>query len=106
MSEAGRATQALLMRVMLERYKLKQHAWALKKYLLLGQGDFIQHLLDLVNRELDAPAQALQGHQLMNHVEAAIRVSNAQYEDQDIINRSVPRWQPACLRSYISPRAG
>lgn len=36
------------MYLLLEKYKFKLHCQALKKYLLLGQGDFIQALLDLV----------------------------------------------------------
>jgi gamma-tubulin complex component 3 len=44
--EAGRATNARAMWLMIEQYKLSSHLLAFKKYLLLSQGDFIQHLLD------------------------------------------------------------
>jgi len=36
------------MEIMFSKFRLREHCFALKKYLLLGQGDFIQHLMDLL----------------------------------------------------------
>lgn len=89
-AEVGRAAEAVnrrLMRAMLERYRIEDHCLALKKYLLLGQGDFIQHLMDLLHAELDRPAKQLYKHSLVNIVSHAIRGSNAQYEDAELLDR-------------------
>lgn len=76
-----------LMRAMVERYRIEDHCLALKKYLLLAQGDFIQHLMDLVHAELDRPAKQLYKHNLAGVVEHAIRGSNAQYEAPEVLDR-------------------
>ena len=48
--EAAAAVDAHLLRVMVDQFQLMEHCSALKRYLLLGQGDFIQALLSLVVR--------------------------------------------------------
>ncbi|KAF5277736.1 hypothetical protein FQR65_LT03716 [Abscondita terminalis] len=70
-----------------DKYKLLEHFQALRGYLLLGQGDFIRHLLELLAPELSKPAQYLYAHTLSAILESAIRVTNAQYEDEDILKR-------------------
>ena len=35
-----------VLNILLDKYHLSRHFEALKKYLLLGQGDFIQYLMD------------------------------------------------------------
>ncbi len=37
-----------LLEIMFEKYKFYDHCLAIKRYLLLGQGDFIQYLMDLL----------------------------------------------------------
>jgi gamma-tubulin complex component 3 len=37
--------------ILLDKYQLMSHLEALKRYLLLGQGDFIQNLMDLLGYE-------------------------------------------------------
>ena len=41
-------TSATLIKILMEKYKLLDHFNSLRKYLLLGQGDFINHLMDLM----------------------------------------------------------
>lgn len=41
---------------MFQKHKFFDHCQAIRKYLLLGQGDFIQYLMDLVSMELNKPA--------------------------------------------------
>lgn len=72
-----------------DKYRLLEHLQALRRYLLLGQGDFIRHLLELLAPELSKPAQHLYVHTLSAILESAIRVTNAQYEDEDILKRLV-----------------
>uniref|UniRef100_H2ZAA7 Uncharacterized protein n=1 Tax=Ciona savignyi TaxID=51511 RepID=H2ZAA7_CIOSA len=85
--EAYRITSSHLLAVLNDRYKLLTHLTAFRKFLLLGQGDFIRHLLDLLQTELDKPASLLYRHNLSGPVEAAVRASNAQFEDQDVLTR-------------------
>nr|XP_023019797.1 gamma-tubulin complex component 3 homolog [Leptinotarsa decemlineata] len=69
------------------KYKLYEHLQSLRRYLLLGQGDFIRHLLELLVPELNKPAAHIYTHTLNAILESAIRVTNAQYEDEDTLKR-------------------
>jgi gamma-tubulin complex component 3 len=46
--EAYSTASQYLLQVLLDRYHIKLHLCALRQYLLLGQGDFINHLMKLV----------------------------------------------------------
>ncbi|CAG8462995.1 6398_t:CDS:10 [Paraglomus occultum] len=80
-------TSKRLLDILFTKYKLMEHLAALKRYLLLGQGDFVQYLMDQLGSGLSKPANTLHRHNLTGTLEAAIRASNAQYEDQDILQR-------------------
>ena len=41
-------TSSILIEILMKKYKLFDHYNALRRYLLLGQGDFIRHLMDLM----------------------------------------------------------
>ena len=41
-------TSSALIEILMKKYKLLDHFNALRRYLLLGQGDFIRHLMDLM----------------------------------------------------------
>jgi gamma-tubulin complex component 3 len=41
-------TNGYLLEILMNKYKLLDHFNALRRYLLLGQGDFIRHLMDLM----------------------------------------------------------
>lgn len=85
--EAYLATSRCLLDVLNRRYKLMTHLSAIRKFLLLGQGDFVRHLLDLVHDDLAKPANQLYRHNLNGLVETALRATNAQFEDQDVQTR-------------------
>lgn len=51
------------------------------------QGDFISVLMSKLGPELDKPASKQLSHTLVAELEAAIRASNAQYENKDIRER-------------------
>lgn len=51
---------------------------ALKKFLALGQGDFVTCLMDLVGPDLGKLAGQVYRHDLTGKLEAALRASNAQ----------------------------
>ncbi|KAL5545439.1 hypothetical protein UlMin_005126 [Ulmus minor] len=76
-----------LLDVIHNHYKFKEHCLAIKRYLLLGQGDFVQYLMDVVGPELSEPANTISSFQLAGLLETAIRASNAQYDDPDILDR-------------------
>ena len=49
-------TNKRLLSLMFDKHGLLRHLRALKEYILLGRGDFIAHLMDLVSPQLAQPA--------------------------------------------------
>ncbi|OVA20718.1 Spc97/Spc98 [Macleaya cordata] len=86
-TEAAKRIDKHLMDVIYKGYKFKEHCLAIKRYLLLGQGDFVQYLMDIVGPELSEPANTISSFKLAGLLESAIRSSNAQYDDPDILDR-------------------
>ncbi|KAJ3194136.1 hypothetical protein HDU67_004846, partial [Dinochytrium kinnereticum] len=80
-------TSQYLLDVLFEKYQLLDHLIALKRYLLLGQGDFIQNLMDRLGPDLSKPAQMLFRHNLAGVLESAIRSSNVAQFSLDIVKR-------------------
>ncbi|KAI9286402.1 Spc98 family-domain-containing protein [Umbelopsis sp. AD052] len=80
-------TSRQLLNILKDKFKLMEHLKAFKRYLLLSQGDFIQYLLDTLGSGLSKPANTLFRHNLTGVLEAAIRASNAQYDDPSILAR-------------------
>ncbi|KAJ4428063.1 hypothetical protein ANN_24077 [Periplaneta americana] len=87
MDTAYLETSRRVLDVLTGQYKFLDHLQALRRYLLLGQGDFIRHLMELLEPELAKSATLLYPHNLSGILESAIRATNAQYEDADILNR-------------------
>ena len=85
--EALSATNARLLELIFKKYKLVTHLSAIKRYLLLGQGDFAQHLMDALQPELSKRASRLFRHALLAQVDGAIRASNAQFDDPEVLER-------------------
>lgn len=85
--EAYKTTMARLIHLMDTKFKLFEHLRALKKYLLLGQGDFIALLMESLASNLDRPANSQYRHTLTAQLEHAIRSSNAQYDSPDVLRR-------------------
>ncbi len=73
--------------VLSKKFKLYDNLKSINRYLLLGQGDMMQYLMDLLFNELKKPATQIYKHNLLNILETAIRASNAQYNDQDCLKR-------------------
>ncbi|KAI9699697.1 MAG: Gamma-tubulin complex component 3 [Candelina mexicana] len=85
--EAYKTTMARLIHLMADKFKLFDHLTALKKYLLLGQGDFIALLMETLSSYLDRPANTLLRHNLTAQLEHAIVGSNAQFDSPDVLRR-------------------
>ncbi|TCD70811.1 Microtubule-nucleating Tub4p (gamma-tubulin) complex component [Steccherinum ochraceum] len=73
--------------IFFEKYGLLDHLQALKNYLLLGHGDFIDQLMETLAPSLARPANTLYRHNLTATLEAAIRSSSAQNDPADVLRR-------------------
>ncbi|KAK9671631.1 hypothetical protein RND81_12G043800 [Saponaria officinalis] len=93
-AEAAKRIDKRLLDVIYNRYKFKEHCQAIKRYLLLGQGDFVQYLMDIVGPELSEPANTISTFKLAGLLETAIRSSNAQYDDRDVLDRLRVKMMP------------
>ena len=76
-----------LMNLMESRFFLSTHLLSLKKFMLLGQGDFVTCLMDALGPELRKKATALYRHNLTGMLEGALRSSNAQFEPAFVLER-------------------
>ncbi|CAK7564457.1 MAG: Microtubule-nucleating Tub4p (gamma-tubulin) complex component [Sporothrix epigloea] len=85
--EAYKTTMRRLMYLLTDKFHLFDHLAALKKYVLLGQGDFVALLMESLAPNLDRPATAQYRHTLTSQLDHAIRGSNAQYEPPEILKR-------------------
>jgi gamma-tubulin complex component 3 len=111
--EAYKATMARLIHLMESKFHLSEHLTALKKYLLLGAGDFIAVLMESLSSNLDRPANTQYRHTLTAQLEHAVRNSNAQHDSPDVLRRLDSRmlelshgeigWDVFTLEYKISP---
>ncbi|KAJ1921521.1 Microtubule-nucleating Tub4p (gamma-tubulin) complex component [Mycoemilia scoparia] len=76
-----------LMEVLMNKYRLMEHISAMKRYLLLEQGDFVLALIENMGTQMDQPGRIHYRHNLMATVETAIRSSNAQFDDSEFLRR-------------------
>lgn len=86
-TQASTVTNKYLINILMKKYQLLDHCRALKQYLLLGQGDFIQCLMDQVGDELSKRPSQIYRHNLMTVLDSALNSSNAKYESPEITNR-------------------
>lgn len=85
--EAYKTTMKRLIDLMANKFHLFEHLKALKNYILLGQGDFIALLMESLAPNLDRPAGAQYRHTLTAQLEHAIRGSNAQHDNPEVLGR-------------------
>ncbi|CAB3380132.1 Hypothetical predicted protein [Cloeon dipterum] len=86
--------------VMMQDGKLALHLQAMRRYMLLGSGDFIKSLMECAAEELNKKAGNLMTHTLTPKLETAIRSTNAQYEDEDVLNRLDVKLLYMCNEEY------
>merc|ERR1711881_548003 len=65
-------------------YKLDTHLLMMRRYMLLGQGDFIRHLLDMLKEELDKDANLVYDNNLKDILEGALRISTTMAEVKEV----------------------
>ncbi|CEF97652.1 Gamma tubulin complex protein 3 [Ostreococcus tauri] len=92
--ETSKCIDGIVRRVLFERYKLGEHCQALKRYLLLGQGDLHESLMDLIGPSLDEPANSLSVFKLSGVLEQAVRSSSVQSDSSEFIDRLRVRLMP------------
>lgn len=80
-------TSKTVLQVLHDKYNLMDHLLAMRNYFLLGQGDFIRHLMDLLDADLAKPANSLYIHNLTGILESAIRATNAQFHNPEVLQR-------------------
>ena len=76
------------------QFKFTIHFLLINSYLLIGQGDFIQYLMDIVGLDLSQVVNTTSSFKLSRLLETAIRASNAQYDDPNILNNLRVKMMP------------
>ncbi|KAL2410674.1 Spindle pole body component alp6 [Exophiala dermatitidis] len=84
---AYRTTMSRLTHLMSTKFGLFTHLVAIKKYMLFAQGDFFELLIESLAQHLDRPVNSMYRHNLTSQLEHAIRHSNAQYDDPEVLRR-------------------
>lgn len=112
--DAYQMTMSRLTHLMSHKFLLFTHLQAMKKYLLLSQGDFMELLVESLAPNLDRSAHSQYRHTLTSQLEHAIRHSNAQYEDPEVLKRLDARmlelgrgdtgWDCFTLNTRLAPR--
>ncbi|KAH8344701.1 hypothetical protein KR067_003887, partial [Drosophila pandora] len=72
--------------IMVGPHKLLDHLHGMRRYLLLGQGDFVSILIENMKDELERKGTDIYAHDLSAMLDAALRCTNAQYDDPEILN--------------------
>lgn len=76
-----------LISIIFKKFKFMAHLQSINRYLLLGQGDMWQYLMELLYFELKKPANQIYKHNLLSILDTAIKASNAQFHDQDCLKK-------------------
>ncbi|XP_050438491.1 gamma-tubulin complex component 3-like [Adelges cooleyi] len=84
-SKACTESSAMVLDILKEKFKLFLHFEGLRRYMLLGQGDFVTGLLEILQPHLDKPSGTLGPHMFQNFLDTAVRMSNAQYDEPTIL---------------------
>ncbi|KAL0850079.1 hypothetical protein ABMA28_011972 [Loxostege sticticalis] len=93
---AHAAASQRLLAALTTHHHLLDHLAAHRRYLLLAQGDFVHHLMTLLQDELNKPATSLYVHNLTCTLEAAVRATNAQFEPPHVLARLHVNLYPNC----------
>ncbi|CAD7701696.1 unnamed protein product, partial [Ostreobium quekettii] len=72
-----------LVRTIFEKYGFYRHCRAIRRYVLLGQGDFVLALMDLIKPELDKDASHVSEVALVGMLKVAAAASSSRLEEGD-----------------------
>ena len=70
---AYQVTNRELLKILFEKYRFDGHCNSIRKYLLMGQGDFMQCLMDMLSPELSQNASNIYKHTLEGQLQIAAR---------------------------------
>jgi len=76
-----------LLRLLFNKHRVSDHILAIRNFLLLGAGELISRLLDLLKPELDKSAEDVQPFAVTAVLDGAIRMTNAQFLPADVLDR-------------------
>ncbi|KAL3773961.1 hypothetical protein ACHAWO_010759 [Cyclotella atomus] len=78
---------------LLNKHQLVLHLHALKRFLFLGQGDFVSSLVESLHLEFRGRTSlaGIYSHTLSGVLEGALRTSNARYLPDVVLNRLMPK---------------
>ena len=76
-----------LINILYTKFKFKENLNSINKYLLLGQGDMMQNLMENLFEELKKTASTIYKHNLQTILENSIRTTNAQFNDKECLNK-------------------
>lgn len=79
-------TSKQVLDIVLGPHRLLDHLQALRSYLLLGQGNFADILMENLQAELDRPASEIYQHDLFSILAAAVRNSFSEQEEPEVLN--------------------
>lgn len=87
-NQAAERTNERLVHLLFSKYNLHQHLVTIRKYLLLGKGDFIAHLMSEVEHVLSKKADTIHKHTLLASLDRVIRQTSLPgHEDEEFIQR-------------------
>ena len=76
-----------IVKLIFNKFKFNSNLESINKYLLLGQGDMMQTLIESLFEELDKPANTILKHNLESCLENAIKASNSDIKDPENIKK-------------------
>ncbi|KAL1375807.1 hypothetical protein pipiens_017273 [Culex pipiens pipiens] len=79
-------TSKQVLDIVLGPHRLLDHLQAMRNYLLLGQGNFADILMENLHAELDRPASEIFQHDLFSILAAAVRISSSEQDEPEILN--------------------
>lgn len=92
--DVKRSVSSHLLDIVIQQQGLPRHLAAIKRFLLLGQGDFVRVLLDAAQHELDKSAKDVSQYTLQGHLDAALRSLSAAADEADVLQRVDVRLPP------------
>ena len=76
-----------VVKIIMNKFKFNSNLESINKYLLLGQGDMMQTLIESLFEELDKPASDIIKHNLESYLITAIKASNSDIKDSENIKK-------------------
>ena len=76
-----------VIKIIFDKFKFISNLESINRYLLLGQGDMMQTLIESLFEELEKPANTILKHNLEPHLDTAIKASNSDIKDSENIKK-------------------